>query len=58
MLAGREGTVWTKPSPGCGNHARNHNLRLVDVARDVITGELLTAKLDPSPPAPRFRAAR
>ena len=28
-------------------HARNHNLRLVDVARDVISGALATGTLDP-----------
>jgi GAF domain-containing protein len=33
------------------NHARNHNLRLVDVAQDLIDGELLTESLDPLPPA-------
>ena len=29
------------------NHARNHNLRLLDVARDVVDGVLPTAALDP-----------
>jgi hypothetical protein len=34
-------------------HARNHNLRLVDVARDVIDGTLAAATLDrPSPAQP------
>ena len=28
------------------NHARNHNLRLVDVARDVIAGTLAASTLD------------
>ncbi len=32
-------------------HARSHNLRLVDVAQDVIGGALLISSLDP-PPAP------
>lgn len=32
------------------NHSRNHNLRLVDVARDVIGGTLAVSALDP--PAP------
>jgi GAF domain-containing protein len=31
------------------NHARNHNLRLVDVAHDVIGGALAVPVLDPSP---------
>jgi GAF domain-containing protein len=31
------------------NHARNHNLRLVDVAHDVIDGTLATSTLDPPP---------
>ena len=30
-------------------HARNHNLRLVDVASDVIGGKLLPSALDPVP---------
>ncbi len=34
------------------NHARNHNLRLVDVARDVISGTLTTATLDALPGRP------
>jgi len=35
------------------NHARNHNLRLVDIARDVIDGTLAAAALDrPSPARP------
>ena len=28
----------TRPSPGCGKHARSHNLLLVDVAQSVIDG--------------------
>ena len=35
------------------NHARNHNLRLVDVAQQVIDRTLDTAALDPPTPAPR-----
>jgi GAF domain-containing protein len=31
------------------SHARNHNLRLVDVAHDVIDGTLATSTLDPPP---------
>jgi GAF domain-containing protein len=33
------------------NHGRNHNRRLVDLARDVIDGTLAAATLDPLPPA-------
>jgi len=32
------------------NHARNHNLRLVDVADNVIDGSLAASTLDPPPP--------
>jgi GAF domain-containing protein len=38
------------------NHARNRNLRLVDVARDVITGRLGAAELDAPPPQPARRS--
>jgi len=34
------------------HHARSHNLRLVDVAHDIIDGTLATSSLDP-PPAGR-----
>ena len=33
------------------NHARNHNLRLADVAHDVIDGTLAAAALDRAPAA-------
>ena len=33
------------------NHARNHNLRLVDVAQGVIDGTVPNASLDPLPPS-------
>jgi GAF domain-containing protein len=36
------------------NHARNHNLRLVDLAHEVIDGSLPTSALD-QPPAPSSR---
>lgn len=32
------------------NHARNHNLRLADVANDVIAGTVAASALDPLPP--------
>jgi hypothetical protein len=35
-------------------HARNHHLRLVDVAGDVIGGTLAAFALDRSPPAKSF----
>ena len=31
------------------NHARNHNLRLADVAQDVVVGQVVAAALDPLP---------
>lgn len=35
-------------------HARNHNLRLVDLARHVINGDVAAAGLDQPPPAPAW----
>ena len=35
------------------NHARNQNLKLADVAHDVIAGNLLASALDPPPPPKR-----
>jgi hypothetical protein len=32
-----------------GNHARSHNLRLMDVARDVIDGNVAVSSLDQLP---------
>lgn len=53
MVAEREGLTMEQAFSTLRNHARNHNLRLVDVARDVINGTLAAASLDhPSPAQP------
>jgi GAF domain-containing protein len=50
IIAEREGLTMEQAFSTLRNHARNHNLRLVDVARDVIDGTLAAATLDrPSP---------
>jgi GAF domain-containing protein len=50
MVAEREGLTMEQAFSRLRDHARNHNLRLVDVARDVISGTLPAAALDrPSP---------
>jgi GAF domain-containing protein len=46
MVAEREGLTMEQAFSTLRNHARNHNLRLVDVARDVISGTLVAAALD------------
>lgn len=51
MIAERENLNMEEAFSALRNHARNHNLRLVDVARDVITVKLPVSELDrPSPP--------
>jgi GAF domain-containing protein len=53
MVAEREGLNMEQAFSTLRTHARNHNLRLVDVARDVISGTLGAASLDrPSPTQP------
>jgi GAF domain-containing protein len=53
MVAEREGLTMEQAFSRLRDHARNHNLRLVDVARDVISGTLPAAALDrPSPTQP------
>jgi AmiR/NasT family two-component response regulator len=53
MVAQRSGVDMEQAFSTLRNHARNHNLRLVDVARDVIDGTLAAAALDrPSPAKP------
>ena len=52
MLAERAGIDMEQAFSRLRNHARNHNLRLVDVARDVIDGTLTATTLDRLPPAP------
>ena len=49
MAAERLGLNMEQAFSTLRNHARNHNLLLVDVARDVISGTLGAAALDPLP---------
>ena len=53
MVAERENFNMEEAFSMLRNHARNHNLRLVDVARDVITSKVLVSSLD----RPRSRPA-
>ena len=46
MVAEREGFNMEEAFSMLRNHARNHNLRLVDVARDIITTKLSVSSLD------------
>jgi GAF domain-containing protein len=46
MVAEREGLDMVQAFTALRTHARNHNLRLADVARDVIGGTLRAAQLD------------
>jgi hypothetical protein len=46
MVADREGLNMEQAFTLLRNHARNHNLRLADVAHDVIAGTLPAAALD------------
>jgi GAF domain-containing protein len=46
MVAEREGLNMEDSFSALRNHARNHNLRLADVAQDVISGTLAAANLD------------
>ena len=53
MVAEREGLNMEQAFSALRNHARNHNLRLVDVAHDVIGGTLAAGALDrPAPLTP------
>jgi len=51
MVAEREGLEIDQAFSALRNHARNHNLRLVDVADDVIGGNLAASALDRLPAA-------
>jgi GAF domain-containing protein len=51
MVAQQEGLDMEQTFAALRNHARNHNLRLADVARDIIAGNLTAAALDRPPPA-------
>ena len=47
MVAERAGLDMEQAFATLRNHARNHNLRLVDLASDVIGGAVAVADLDP-----------
>ena len=49
MVAERESLNMEQAFSALRNHARNHNLRLVDVAKAVIVGSLAAAALDRAP---------
>jgi GAF domain-containing protein len=51
IIAEREGLNMEQAFSTLRTHARYHNLRLVDVARDVIDGTLAASALDRPPPA-------
>jgi GAF domain-containing protein len=51
IIAEREGLNMDQAFSTLRNHARYHNLRLVDVAHDVIEGTLAASALDRPPPA-------
>jgi GAF domain-containing protein len=51
ILAERSGLDMEQAFATVRTHARNHNLRLVDVAHDVVDGTLTVAALDHPPPA-------
>jgi transcriptional regulator with GAF, ATPase, and Fis domain len=53
VLAERAGLNMEEAFSRLRNHARNHNLRLIDVAQHVIDGTLPTAALDPPRPSRR-----
>jgi len=53
MIAERQGLDMEQAFATLRNHARNHNLRLADVATDVIGGALPAPRLDPLPPPRR-----
>lgn len=51
VLAERAALTMEQSFSRMRNHARNHNLRLVDVAQNVIDGTLGDQALDPAPPS-------
>ena len=53
MVAEREGLNMEEAFSALRDHARSHNLRLVDVAHDVIGGTLAASALDRPPPGKR-----
>jgi GAF domain-containing protein len=50
MIAERRGLDMARAFTTLRRHARNHNLRLADLAADIIDGRLPVSALDPSPP--------
>ena len=58
MVAERENLNMEQAFSMLRNHARNHNLRLVDVARDIITAKLAVAALDRPAARPVLSAPR
>lgn len=52
-IAQREGLDMEQAFTRLRRHARNHNLRLADLARDIIEGTLVASALDPPPPKTR-----
>ena len=50
MVAERQGLNMEEAFTRLRSYARSHNLRLVDVANDVIFGGLVASDLDPPPP--------
>lgn len=57
MVAERQSLDMEQAFARLRHHARNHNLRLVDVAADVIDGNLAASALDSSPDAQRSDAS-
>jgi serine phosphatase RsbU (regulator of sigma subunit) len=53
VVAERAGLDMSQAFSALRNHARSHNLRLVDVAEDVIAGTLAARSLDGGDPLPR-----
>jgi GAF domain-containing protein len=53
MIAERAGLDMDHSFNRLRRHARNHNLRLVDVARDIINGTVVAEALDPVPGEPK-----
>jgi GAF domain-containing protein len=52
MVAERRDLTMEQAFAALRDHARNHNLRLVDVARDVVDGALVAPSLDRPPATP------
>ncbi|HUR22808.1 MAG TPA: SpoIIE family protein phosphatase, partial [Acidimicrobiales bacterium] len=57
IVTERAGLDMSQAFSALRNHARRHNLRLVDVAKDVIAGAVAVPSLDGGDPPPRPRPA-